>query len=61
MDAAAPPPENPGMTENAVEKLLFATDQFWLDRRREEILEPDSPIVDPHHSASQSWRARTST
>ena len=21
---------NPGMTENAVEKLLFATDQFWL-------------------------------
>ena len=51
---AAPPPENLGMTENAVEKLLFATDQSWLDRRREEILEPHSPIVDPHHNASQS-------
>ncbi len=23
--------------------------QAWLDRRREEILEPDLPIVDPHH------------
>jgi predicted TIM-barrel fold metal-dependent hydrolase len=23
--------------------------QEWLDRRREEILEPDLPIVDPHH------------
>ena len=23
--------------------------QDWLDRRREEILEPDLPIVDPHH------------
>src|SRR5208283_4628716 len=21
----------------------------WLDRRREEIIEPDLPIVDPHH------------
>ena len=21
----------------------------WLDKRREEILEPDLPIVDPHH------------
>jgi predicted TIM-barrel fold metal-dependent hydrolase len=23
--------------------------QEWLDRRREEIIEPDRPIVDPHH------------
>jgi L-fuconolactonase len=23
--------------------------QDWLDRRREQILEPDLPIVDPHH------------
>ncbi len=37
------------MTENKVEKTLFATDQAWLDRRREAILEPDLPIVDPHH------------
>ena len=37
------------MTENAVEKLLFAIDPTWLGRRREEILAPDLPIVDPHH------------
>ncbi len=37
------------MTENVVEKMLFSTNQAWLDRRREEILEPDMPIVDPHH------------
>src|SRR5438128_854954 len=23
--------------------------QDWLDRRREDVLEPDLPIVDPHH------------
>ncbi|MGA8550258.1 MAG: amidohydrolase, partial [Stellaceae bacterium] len=23
--------------------------QDWLDSRREEIIEPDLPIVDPHH------------
>ena len=23
--------------------------QDWLDKRREEIIEPDLPIVDPHH------------
>ena len=23
--------------------------QDWLDRRKEPILEPDLPIVDPHH------------
>ncbi len=37
------------MSGNAVEKSLFAVDQAWLARRREEILEPDLPIVDPHH------------
>ena len=25
------------------------TRQSWLDRRREPILDPDLPIVDPHH------------
>jgi len=30
----------------------------WLDRRREEILEPDLPIVDPHHHLWErpGWR-----
>ncbi|MDF0498198.1 amidohydrolase family protein [Bradyrhizobium yuanmingense] len=37
------------MTSNSVEKTLFATDQSWLDRRREAIIEPELPIVDPHH------------
>jgi hypothetical protein len=23
--------------------------QEWLDRRRESILEPELPIIDPHH------------
>jgi L-fuconolactonase len=27
----------------------LAVRQGWLDRRREEIIEPDLPIVDPHH------------
>jgi L-fuconolactonase len=27
----------------------LAVRQDWLDRRREEIIEPDLPIVDPHH------------
>lgn len=37
------------MTNNPVEKTLFATNEAWLDKRREEILEPALPIVDPHH------------
>jgi len=37
------------VTNNPVEKTLFATDEAWLDKRREEILEPELPIVDPHH------------
>ncbi len=31
----------------------LAVRQDWLDRRREEILEPDLPIVDPHHHLVQ--------
>jgi len=27
----------------------LAVRQDWLDRRREEMIEPDLPIVDPHH------------
>src|SRR5438552_7838163 len=27
----------------------LAVRQDWLDRRKEPILEPDLPIVDPHH------------
>lgn len=37
------------MTNNPVERTLFATDEAWLDKRHEEILEPALPIVDPHH------------
>ena len=29
--------------------VILPVRQDWLDRRREEILEPDLPIVDPHH------------
>jgi L-fuconolactonase len=36
-----------GKTE--AERILFAIDESWLDRRREEILEPHLPIIDPHH------------
>ena len=36
-----------GKTE--AEKILFAIDEDWLAKRREEILEPDLPIIDPHH------------
>jgi L-fuconolactonase len=36
-----------GKTE--AEKILFAVDETWLDKRREAILEPDLPFIDPHH------------
>ena len=29
--------------------IILPVRQDWLDRRSEEILEPDLPIVDPHH------------
>jgi len=31
------------------EKSLFGVDETWLRGRREAIIEPDLPIVDPHH------------
>jgi predicted TIM-barrel fold metal-dependent hydrolase len=36
----------------------FSVRQDWLDRRKEEILEPDLPIIDPHHHLwdRQGWR-----
>src|ERR1041385_3185217 len=27
----------------------FSVRQDWLDRRKEQILEPELPIIDPHH------------
>jgi predicted TIM-barrel fold metal-dependent hydrolase len=36
--------------ETETEKaILFATNDAWLDKRREEIIDPDMPIIDPHH------------
>jgi len=36
-------------TTAATLSLHLPVRQEWLDRRREEIIEPDLPIVDPHH------------
>ena len=36
-------------TTAAAQSLHPPVRQEWLDRRREEIIEPDLPIVDPHH------------
>ena len=36
-----------GKTE--AEAILFATDEAWLAKRQEEIIDPALPIVDPHH------------
>ncbi len=36
-----------GKTE--AEKIMFAVDEAWLNKGKEEILEPDLPIIDPHH------------
>src|SRR5271155_1167655 len=36
-------------TTAAAQSLHLPVRQEWLDRRREEIIEPDLPIVDPHH------------
>ena len=38
----------PSRKEEA-EKILFGIDEAWLDKHREEILDPDLPIIDPHH------------
>jgi predicted TIM-barrel fold metal-dependent hydrolase len=36
-----------GKTE--AEAILFDIDEAWLAKRQEAILEPDMPIIDPHH------------
>src|ERR1700737_1600880 len=36
-------------TTAAALRLHLPVRQEWLDRRREETIEPDLPIVDPHH------------
>src|ERR1700726_4738102 len=36
-------------TTAAAPSLHLPVRQEWLDRRREEIIEPDLPIIDPHH------------
>jgi L-fuconolactonase len=36
-------------TTGAALSLHLPVRQEWLDRRREEVIEPDLPIVDPHH------------
>jgi predicted TIM-barrel fold metal-dependent hydrolase len=39
----------PSATARAAVSSHLPVRQQWLDRRREEIIEPDLPIVDPHH------------
>jgi len=36
-------------TEQPTLAPLFSVDEAWLAKRREDIIEPDLPIVDPHH------------
>ena len=36
-------------TPGAATSVHLPVRQGWLDRRREEIIEPDLPIADPHH------------
>ena len=36
-------------TETVPAAITFPVDQAWLDKGREDILEPGLPIVDPHH------------
>src|SRR5438105_4397918 len=39
----------PSASPGAAISPHLAVRQDWLDRRREKIIEPDLPIVDPHH------------
>jgi predicted TIM-barrel fold metal-dependent hydrolase len=39
----------PSATVGAAASSHLPVRQEWLDRRREEIIDPDLPIVDPHH------------
>jgi L-fuconolactonase len=45
----ATPQKSKGAALSEAEAVLFAIDEPWLARHREEILEPDLPIIDPHH------------
>ena len=36
-------------TTGAATSVHLAVRQDWLDRRRETIIEPELPMVDPHH------------
>ena len=37
-----------GETEHE-KKVLFAINEDWLAKRREEPIDPAMPIIDPHH------------
>lgn len=37
------------MTNTALNQTYLSVRPEWLDRRREDILDPDLPIIDPHH------------
>ena len=39
----------PSSSPAAVTTPHLPVRQDWLDRRQEEIIEPELPIVDPHH------------
>ena len=46
-----------GETEHE-KKVLFAIDESWLAKRREEPLDPKMPIIDPHHHLWERGGAR---
>jgi hypothetical protein len=37
------------MSDSSPNRTLFPVNAEWLAGRREEILQPELPIVDPHH------------
>jgi L-fuconolactonase len=41
--------ENAASGKTPAERILFAIDEEWLAKRQEPILEPELPIIDPHH------------
>jgi L-fuconolactonase len=45
----APPAQAQGTPPPAVLPIQAPVRQDWLDKRHEEIIEPDLPIIDPHH------------
>jgi L-fuconolactonase len=46
-----------GETEHE-KKVLFAIDEDWLAKRREEPIDPKMPIIDPHHHLWERGGAR---